>query len=435
MSETHTRTGPAKKVMTGFPYFKYRDDTLFCEDVNLQDLAQKEGTPLYVYSYQSLVDQQQKLAQAFSKANPLLCFAVKANTNGAILKIFFDLGCGADVVSGGELQRALKAGCASQKIVFSGVGKTVAEIELALAKKIYQFNVESEAELELIQKIAHEKKQKAVISIRVNPDVDAKTHPYISTGLQKNKFGVDHSLAVPLFQKAAKMSAIKIQGIACHIGSQLIDIKPFADAAQKICNLVLELKKQGITLKTIDMGGGVGIRYQDENEIDPQKYSHAIWSPLKDLGCKLILEPGRFLCGNAGIFMTKVLYTKKNSAGRIFTIVDGAFNDLKRPALYDAYHEIVPLQKNTNRKPITTDVVGPICETTDTFAKDRKILEAHSQEFLALMSCGAYGSSMASTYNSRPKSKEVLIKGDQIFVVRKPDTIADLTQNEIIPHF
>lgn len=420
--------------MTDFDHFSYRNGKLFCENVDIDLVAQKQGSPLYVYSYQALVDQYQKLQTAFSNIDHLICYAVKANSNQAILRVFFSQGSGADVVSGGEMRRVLNAGCDPQKIVFSGVGKTSEEIHFALGQGILQFNVESEQELLNIQRIAAFLDKRANIAIRVNPNIDAKTHPHISTGLKCNKFGVSHETAFVLYQKAQNMSHIDISGISVHIGSQILDVTPFHNAAHKIRDLVLQLKQAGIVIKNIDMGGGLGICYQNEKILDTTTYAETFLSALKNLGCRIILEPGRFLVGNAGIFVTKVLYLKKNEDGKIFTIVDGGMNDLIRPALYDAYHEIVPVIQ-TGRSKMTTDVVGPVCETTDTFAKNRKISQVAPSEYLALMSCGAYGASMTSHYNSRGHPSEVLVKDKAFFVIRKPDRLEDMVSKEALPEF
>lgn len=421
--------------MTQFAHFDYKDGKLFCENTDVELIAKKQGTPLYIYSYQALVDQYQAMTGAFEKHDHLICFSVKANSNKSILKTFFNLGAGADVVSGGELRRALDAGCDPKKIVFSGVGKTSEEIHLALSEGIYQFNVESEQELENIQRVASFLDFKAAIALRVNPDVDAKTHPYISTGLKKNKFGISQKAALALYQKAAQMSHISIQGIDCHIGSQLTDMQPFADAMKKIRDLVLNLKKEGIPIKNIDIGGGLGIRYKDEENKTPAQYAEAILSQLGDLDCRLILEPGRFLTGNAGIFVTKVVYLKKGEEGQHFTIVDGAFNDLMRPMVYQAYHEINPVVQNPDRGTVTSDIVGPICETTDCFASAREVQLTAPGEYLAIMSAGAYGMSMASTYNSRGRPTEVLVRDKEFYVIKKPDRLEDITQRESLPEF
>lgn len=421
--------------MTQFENFAYHGNKLFCEACDVEIIAKKQGTPLYVYSYKSLVEQFRRFDAAFASVDRLICFAVKANPNKAVLRAFFALGAGADVVSGGELRRALMAGCVAKKIVFSGVGKTSEEIHLALNEGIRQFNVESEQELHNIQRIASFLDKRAAIAVRVNPDVDAKTHPYISTGLKNNKFGVGRKQALDLYRAAKNMSHVDIVGMGCHIGSQLVDIAPFADTVSRLRELVLELKSTGITLQSLDVGGGLGIRYKDEPVRAVEDYAQMILKGVADLGLKIIFEPGRFLVGNAGAFVTKVTYLKKTEEGKHFTIVDGAFNDLMRPMLYGAYHEILPVVTVPGRPVITTDVVGPICESTDSFAKDREIPLTGPGEYLALMSAGAYGASMASLYNSRGRPTEVLVKDKEFYVIKKPDRLEDITEREAVPEF
>jgi len=421
--------------MSGFAKYDYVDGNLLCEGVPLADIAKKQGTPFYVYSHTALEEQYRHFDDAFKGVSHLICFSMKANSNAAILKTFFNLGGGADVVSGGELRRALKAGCDPQKTVFSGVGKTSEEIHLALGEGILQFNVESEQELANIQRIAAFLDKRAPIAIRVNPDVDPKTHPYISTGLKQNKFGVSQQKALEMYHQARSMSHIDLVGIDCHIGSQLTDVTPFTDALKKVRELVNTLKDQGVFLRNIDIGGGLGIRYKDEAVKTPEEYAAAVLKPIEDLGLRVILEPGRFLVGNAGALVTKVIYTKENDDGHKFTIIDAAFNDLMRPALYDAYHEILPVQRKDDRKQIVTDIVGPICETGDTFSKGRTLQQTAPGELLAIMSAGAYGMSMASTYNSRGRCSEILVKDRQYYVVRKPERLEDIMGKEDLPEF
>lgn len=402
-------------------HFTYRRGQLCCENLPLATLAKRHDTPFYVYSSRSILSQWEKLAKAFGKMNHRVCYSVKANPNHEILKMLFSCGAGADVVSGGELWRSLRAGCDPQKIVFSGVGKTAQEIELALRKKILQFNVESKGELDLIEKIAKNLKCCAPIALRVNPDVDAKTHPYISTGLKQNKFGIDVKNAKKIYLGMKKRRHLAVVGIDCHIGSQLTDLLPFADAFKKLRALVLELKDEGILFENIDVGGGLGIRYHDEPEISVAAYGKLVAQHFSELGSRIILEPGRFLLGHAGALVASVLYVKTNSSGKHFTIIDAGFNDLKRPMLYQAYHEILPVKK-TRAKNIKTDVVGPICETTDTFAVNRILPEMQSGDLLAIMDCGAYGASMASFYNSRPRPMEILVTGAKHRVIKKRDS-------------
>lgn len=416
-------------------FFSYRDGKLFCEGCDCDVIAQKQGTPLYIYSYGALQKKFSELDAAFSGVDHLLCYAVKANPNRAILRAFFSQGAGADVVSVGEMRRALDAGCEPRNIVFSGVGKTSEEIHFALGQGILQFNVESAQELANIQRIAAFLDKRAPVALRVNPDVDAKTHPYISTGLKCNKFGVSHAQAIDLYREARGMSHIDIVGISCHIGSQMCDVAPIAAAAAKLRDLVLALRAEGISLHNIDVGGGLGIRYKDETAPSAVDYATAILAPLKDLGCRIISEPGRFLVGNAGILITKVLYLKKSAEQKHFTIVDAAFNDLMRPMLYGAYHGIVPLVQKTGRAEVITDIVGPICETTDTFAKERPLPLTGPGEHLAILSAGAYGASMASLYNSRGRPTEVMVKEREFFVIKKPDRYEDIVQREVVPEF
>lgn len=421
--------------MTQFSNFIYIHNKLHCEQVSLEDLALKHGSPLYVYSYHDLTSQYKELENAFSKVDHLICYSIKANSNAAILKIFFSLGAGADVVSGGELRRALKAGCDPKKIVFSGVGKTSEEIHLALQEGILQFNVEGEQELDNIQRIAKFLDFKAPIAIRVNPDVDPKTHPYISTGLKENKFGISHKKVVQVYKKAMGMSHIDVVGIDCHIGSQILDKQSFTDAMIKLKDIIQKIRAAGCQIQNIDVGGGLGIRYKDEQTLSASDYAEAILDPLKDVPGKILIEPGRFLVGNAGALVTKVIYVKEGEEGKHFTIVDAAFNDFKRPMLYDAYHEINPVVLKEERKKIVTNITGPICETTDFFAHDRTMQPTEQGEYVALMSSGAYGMSMASTYNSRGRPQEILVKDNDFFVIKKADQLEDIILNEVVPEF
>ena len=415
-------------------HFKYRQNTLFCEDVSIQDISAKIGTPFYVYSYATLKRHFQVFDAAFEDVSKLICYSAKANTNLTVLKIFADLGCGLDIVSGGELYRGLMAGFSPDRIVYSGVGKRVDEIDYALETGILMFNVESPVELELINRRAGELKKRAPVAIRVNPDVDPKTHAYISTGLAKNKFGIPVDEALHEYLHAKEMENIKIVGVSCHIGSQLTQIDPFIEALRKVKKFVSRLTQEGIQIQYLDLGGGVGITYDDEQPPHPVDYAAAIKAELKDMDCTLILEPGRVITGNAGVLITEVQYTKVNSGGekeKRFVIVDAAMNDLARPALYSAYHEILPAQEpaeNTVQQEV--DVVGPICETGDFMARDRMMPEVQPGELLAIMSCGAYGFSMSSTYNSRPKVAEVLVDGDQFRIIRQRESYEDLVRGE-----
>ena len=392
---------------------------LHMEGVSLDMLAERFGTPLYVYSRQALEDAYQAYARAFADTPHLICYAVKANSSLAILNLFARLGTGFDIVSGGELARVLAAGGDPGKIVFSGVGKTTDEMRAAIKAGILCFNVESASELQRLNRVAGEMGQIAPVSFRVNPDVDPKTHPYISTGLKENKFGVPIADAPALYRLAAGLPNLKITGIDCHIGSQLTDLSPLADAADRVLALVDALAAEGIALDHIDLGGGVGIRYSDETPPDLDAYGRTLASRFTGRREKLLLEPGRSLVGNAGLLLTRVEYLKPGE-GKNFAIVDAAMNDLMRPALYEAYHEIVSVEQ---RKCATQryDIVGPICETGDFigFARDMAIEEG---DLLAILSAGAYGMSMASNYNSRPRAAEILVDKNEIHLIRERET-------------
>ncbi len=403
------------------------DGQLFFEDVALDELASRFGTPLYVYSRAALATAYQAYAQAFAATPHLICYAVKANSSLAILNLFARMGSGFDIVSGGELVRVLAAGGDARKVVFSGVGKTHAEMQQALEANILCFNVESEAELQRLNQVAGELGKTAPVSLRVNPDVDAKTHPYISTGLKQSKFGVAIADAPRLYRLAASLPHLEIVGADCHIGSQLIDLSPLADAADRVLALVDALANEGIALRHIDLGGGVGIRYQHETEPDLAAYGRMLAERFRGRREQLLLEPGRSLVGNAGVLLTRVEYLKPGE-DKNFAIVDAAMNDLMRPALYDAYHDIVPLRlKNTPLQ--RYDVVGPICETGDFigFARDLSIVEG---DYLAVISAGAYGMSMASNYNSRPRAAEVLVDKNEIHLVHDRESLTMLMAGE-----
>ncbi|MBF0103740.1 MAG: diaminopimelate decarboxylase [Deltaproteobacteria bacterium] len=415
--------------------FEYRQNHLFCEDCRVDEIIKKHGTPLYVYSRSNIVEQFKQMTRAFGTHTHVVCYSVKANSNGAILKTLVNLGAGMDVVSGGELRRALNVGCDPKKIVYSGVGKTANEIRFAIQTGILQINCESEQELSTIQNIASSLNIKAPVALRVNPDIDPKTHPYISTGLKENKFGISHLKAVSVYKSALSMSHIEITGISCHIGSQILECEPFRNAMIKLKDIINQLAAINIPVKNVDVGGGLGIIYNNENPLTATDYARAITEPLTGLDCTILLEPGRFIVGNAGILVTKVIYVKEGDHKEHFTIVDAAFNDLKRPMLYGAYHEIIPVMVSPEKKTITTNIEGPICETTDRFARHREMQPTEPGEYLAIMSTGAYGMSMACTYNSRGRPAEVLVKGDQFFLVRKADSIEDITHNEIMPGF
>ena len=400
---------------------------LFAEDISLEAIANQFGTPTYIYSKNTLIDTFESFQKGLLKTNHLICFAVKANSNIAILNLFANLGAGFDIVSGGELERVLYAGGDPQKIVFSGVGKTTSEIEAALKANILCFNVESRSELLRIEAVASKINIKAPISIRVNPDVDAKTHPYISTGLKDNKFGVDFNQALALYLEAKGMSYIEIKGIDCHIGSQITELKPFVDALDRVLSLVDQLKNNNIHLSHIDIGGGIGICYQDESPPDFDIYTKAILNKIQNLDVKIIFEPGRALVGNAGVLLSKVEYLKQNDV-KHFAIIDAAMNDLMRPTLYDAYHEIKIVREH-DTKLQSFDVVGPVCESGDFIAKNRS-LKLKENDLVCIMSAGAYGMSMSSNYNSRGRAAEVMVDRDKIFEIRTREKSSDLFKLE-----
>ncbi len=409
-------------------HFKYKEGVLHCEDVSIPVLAEAVGTPMYLYSDTTLTQHFQAVDQAFAGIPHITCFAVKSCANLAILGMFGRLGGGADIVSGGELFRALRAGIDPQKIVYSGVGKTEEELHYALTSGILMFNVESVQELEKLQEVAVSLNITAAIALRINPDVDPKTHAYISTGLAKNKFGIPIEQAIDLYRSAAAMANIKVIGVSCHIGSQLTTLSPFIESMHKVVGFVKKLAQFGIEIKYLDMGGGLGIQYDDEEPPHPKEYAAALMEVMRGLGdCTLIIEPGRVIVGNAGILVTKVIYTKDGL--KKFIIVDAGMNDLARPSLYDAYHEVLPvLESSADRQ--EADIVGPICETGDFLTKGRLVPLCEQGDLLALMSAGAYGFSMSSNYNSRPRVAEVLVKGAEFHVIRKRETFADLIRGE-----
>ncbi len=413
--------------------FKDTDGQLYCEQVPVAKIAKAVGTPCYIYSHQTLTRHFQAVDGAFASVPHVTAFAMKANSNLAIVRLFASLGGGADIVSGGELYRALKAGVPRNKIVFAGVGKTREEIAEALKAKILLFNVESSQELAAIDEVARKLKTRARISLRVNPHIDPKTHPYISTGLKKSKFGISIDQALEHYKDASARKGIEVVGVHHHIGSQLTQVQPFVEALARVLELVDALKAQGVIIRTLDMGGGLGIPYKDETPPSPQDLADAVLPLLRGRDLALILEPGRVLVGNAGILVTKVLYTKEG-AEKSFVVVDAGMNDLLRPSLYEAYHEIRPVRR-TERSPRVVDVVGPICESGDFLAQDRELPSVEPGEFLAVMSAGAYGFSMASRYNSRPLAPEVMVKGNRFVVIRERETYRDLVRGETIPAF
>lgn len=414
-------------------YFNYKNKELFCEEVSLRRIARKVGTPFYLYSYRTLKRHFRAFDSAFARVSHLTCYSVKANSNLAVLRTFFNLGGGADVVSGGELMRALKAGADPRKIVFSGVGKKKEEIRYALEANILLFNAESSQELVTIDAVARKAGKVARIALRVNPDIDALTHPYITTGLKENKFGIDIKNSLRQSREARKLKNLEIVGVGCHIGSQLTEVMPFVDALKSIKDLVIRLKKEGTRISFLDLGGGLGITYNEEAPPHPKQYAQALLKELKGLKCTLILEPGRVLTGNAGILVTQVLYTKE-SEEKNFIIIDAGMNDLIRPSLYGAFQEIVPV-KLGRKAEIVADVVGPLCETGDFLARDRRLPRFRPGELMAVMSSGAYGFVMSSNYNSRARAAEVMVSGKDFYVVREHESYEDLVRGERIPEF
>lgn len=417
-------------------HFAYRSGMLSCEDVSLADIAGSVRTPTYVYSYATVQRHFRVFDAAFGNIAHLVCFSAKANTSGAVLAALGHLGAGADIVSGGELFRARRAGIDARKIVFSGVGKQAQEIEEALRQSILLFNVESEAELVSIDRIAARVGLRAPVALRVNPDVDPKTHPYIATGLRESKFGVSLAEARGIYEKAKGLSHLDVCGIDCHIGSQLTSVSPFLDSMTAVAGLARELYREGVDLRYFDIGGGLGIRYADESPPTPDEYGAAVRSlvgQLHDLPLTIISEPGRVIMGNAGVLLTRVLYVKHQDE-KCFIIVDAAMNDLVRPSLYGSFHDIWPVSEARGDAPVVTaDVVGPICESGDFLARGRKMALPQQGDLLALMSAGAYGFAMSSSYNSRPRAAEALVHGDRWDVIRTRETYEDLIRGEQIP--
>lgn len=410
--------------------FKYINNQLYCEKVGVEELAKRFKTPLYVYSYHTLISHYLKLKKAFSSIDSLICYSVKANSNLSILKALVDKGAGLDVVSGGELFRAIKAGCPAGKIVYASVGKTDREIEEAVRLKILFFNVESSSELANINHIAKRLRMRANVAIRINPDVEPKTHKFITTGKLTNKFGIDFKTAEELLIRRPKFSNVDLKGLHIHIGSQITESEPFICAIAKMVEFVNGLRRKGIHVEYLNIGGGLGIVYDKERPQTAKIFAQKVLPLLRETGLKIILEPGRFIVGNAGILVTRALYIKTTPKKK-FVIVDAGMNDLIRPALYDAYHQVLPLRK-TQRRTEKVDIVGPICESGDFFAKGRGIPEVKEGEFLAIMSAGAYGFSMSSNYNSRPRAEEVMVINDRALVIRKRETYRDLIRNEAI---
>jgi diaminopimelate decarboxylase len=414
-------------------HFHYQAGELYCENVPVRQIAEKVGTPFYLYSTATLTHHYRVFNAAFAEFPHIVCFAVKANANLAILRLFARLGAGADIVSGGELYRALQAGVDPGKIVYSGVGKKPAEIKAALKANILLFNLESSQELEAINRLAGRLKLSARVALRINPDIDPQTHPYISTGLKKNKFGINIEQAMEDYRRARDLPHLEVVGVACHIGSQITQVSPFLDALERLKELIDRLRALGIRIRYLDLGGGLGIQYRDEEPPHPKEYGQKILAKLKGLKCTLILEPGRVLVGNAGILVTKVLYTKDSDA-RHFIIVDAGMNDLARPSLYGSYHGLWPVVEGP-RPQVKASMVGPICESGDFLAKDRLMPALAPGELVAVLSAGAYGFSMSSNYNARPKVPEILVQDDHFYVIRKRETYRQLIWGESIPEF
>ncbi|HLA51260.1 MAG TPA: diaminopimelate decarboxylase [Thermodesulfobacteriota bacterium] len=413
-------------------FFTYKGNKFYAEGVSIEKIVKEVGTPCYIYSHKTLIRHYNAFDEAFKTVPHLICYSVKANSNIAVLNTFIKQGSGVDIVSGGELYRALKAGADPKKIVYSGVGKKEDEIEYALKTGILMFNVESPEELRTINKIAGRLKKKAGFAIRINPNIDPKTHPYISTGLKKNKFGIETEQAIREYIYARNnLKNLTPIGVDCHIGSQITQLSPFVDALKKTKEIIATLRREGINIAYLDIGGGLGITYKDEDAPHPSKYGKAVIEETKGLGLTLIFEPGRVMVGNAGILVTKVLYTKHGTE-KSFIIVDAAMNDLARPSLYGSYHAMKPVKKNDSAKEIIADVVGPICESGDFFAKDRELPEFKAGDLMAIMSAGAYGFSMSSNYNSRPRVSEVMVKGNKFKIIRQRESYKDLIKGEEI---
>jgi len=410
-------------------HFQYRGDDLYCEEVPVSRIATEVGTPVYIYSHATLIRHFQALDQAFAAVPHLICFALKANANLAVLKLFSDLGSGLDVVSGGELFRGLKAGVPPQRIVYAGVGKSREEIAYALKSDILMFNVESGQELRVIHEVASGMGVKARVALRVNPDVDPKTHPYIATGLRKSKFGIEIEQALQEYEAVKTLPSLDVVGIHQHIGSQITEVSPFVDSLAKTVGLVRRLRDGGTAIRYLDVGGGLGITYKDEEPPPLDEFARALTGVIHDLDVTAILEPGRILVGNAGILVTRVLYTKQSPV-KNFLVVDAAMNDLIRPSLYGSYHAIQRVRRTPARAEVMVDVVGPICESGDFLAKDRSLPGCEPGELLAVMSAGAYGHTMSSNYNARPRAPEVMVRGNRFHVVRERESYEDLVRGE-----
>lgn len=409
---------------------EYRDHTLYSEGVPLADVARREGTPCYVYSRAGIVERLRAYNQAFGDVPHKVCYAVKANGNLAILKLLAEAGAGFDIVSGGELFRVLKAGADPADAIFSGVGKTAQELDYALEHKIRSFHCESEPELALIDSLASRRRVKASVAIRVNPDVDAATHPYISTGLRKHKFGIDIAEAEGVYERAKGLGNVALEGVSCHIGSQIVDIQPMLEVFDKMVRLAERLRAGGLPIRSLDLGGGLGVAYKPGDQaLSICEFIRAMCHRVAGHGLEILIEPGRSIVAEAGALLTRVLYRKING-GRQFVIVDAAMNDLIRPALYHSHHEIIPLRQ-TESGTITADVVGPICETGDFLARGREIANVMPGDLLAVCTAGAYGFVAASNYNARPRPPEILVEGDRYRVIRKRESYEDLVRGEV----
>jgi diaminopimelate decarboxylase len=413
-------------------FFQYKDGALYCEEVPVEAIAREVETPFYLYSYRTLARHFQAFDAAFSDLLHLVCYSAKANSSMAVLRTFINLGSGVDVVSGGELFRALRAGADPARIVYSGVGKREDEIRYALQEGILMFNVESYQEIHHINGIASTMGIQAPISLRVNPDIDPQTHPYIATGIKEAKFGIAIDRALEWYQEANELPYLTVKGVSCHIGSQLTEIGPFVEALKRVKELVIQLGDEGITVEYVDLGGGLGITYHEEKPPHPQEYAHAMMAEARDLSCTFIFEPGRVIVGNAGILVTRVLYTKEGEKN--FVVVDAGMNDLVRPTLYGSYQEIVSVNAKKGDE-MVADMVGPICESGDFLARDRLMPRFEPGDLVAVMSAGAYGFVMSSNYNARPRAPEVLVKDDAFHLIREREQYTDLIRGERIPPF
>jgi len=414
-------------------HFTYRNFDLCCEQVSLRSLAAEVGTPAYVYSKAALLASYRAYDDAFAEVPHVVCYSIKANANLGVLATLARAGAGADIVSGGELFRALRAGFPPSRIIFSGVGKTRDEMRDALEAEILMFNVESLSELRALDEVARELGVRAPVALRVNPDVDPQTHPYIATGLKTSKFGIPFAQALEAYEEAASLKGVEVVGADMHIGSQLTKAAPFADAVARLASLVKALRERAIAIRTVDVGGGLGIRHREETPPTHREYAMALLPALRELGVTVLLEPGRSIVGNAGVLLTRVLY-RKDTGNKKFVVIDAAMNDLIRPPLYDSYHEVRPVSEARLGGPTEkVDVVGPICESGDFLAKDRELARTEEGDLLAVMSAGAYGFAMASNYNTRPRAAEVLVDGNRYTIVRRRETYEDLVAGETTP--